>query len=125
MCANRVSQQTGIERDRKGSLSMDEFARMQNELTSLADTLGRKWNLVILHRLLRKGPLGFSELLDDIEEISSKVLSESLDDLEESGFVDRTIVSERPFRVQYSLTQQGTALESLIDKVHEGSLTVN
>ncbi len=97
---------------------------MQQELTSLAGVLGRKWNLVIVNRLLQDGPLGFSDLLDNIEEISSKVLSESLDDLEESGIVDRNIVSERPFRVEYALTKQAMPLESVIDSVREGTLAV-
>jgi DNA-binding HxlR family transcriptional regulator len=97
---------------------------MQRQLTSLAGVLGRKWNLVIINRLLRDGPQGFSDLLTEIDDISSKVLSESLDDLEESGLVDRSIVSERPFRVEYALTERATALETVIDAVQEGSLTV-
>lgn len=97
---------------------------MQNELTTLSDVLGRKWNLVIINRLLSKGPLGFSDLLGEIEGISSKVLSESLDDLEERGLVDRNIVSERPFRVEYALTQNGSALDAVIDQVRSGSLSV-
>ncbi|MBX0325543.1 helix-turn-helix transcriptional regulator [Halomicroarcula sp. F13] len=91
---------------------------------SLSDVLGRKWSLVIVHELLRDGPLGFSDLLTEINDISSKVLSESLDNLEEAGFVERTIVSERPFRVEYSLTNRGIALDSVIDKVREGAINV-
>jgi DNA-binding HxlR family transcriptional regulator len=42
------------------------------------------------------------------------VLSDSLDDLEEKRLVDRTIVSEKPFRVEYSLTERGASLEDVI-----------
>lgn len=97
---------------------------VQNELTSLSDILGRKWNLVIIDRLLTDGPMGFSDLLDAIEGISSKVLSESLDDLEQVEFIDRTIVSERPFRVEYSLTDQVDAVEGIIRQVRHGQLRV-
>ncbi|WP_226479565.1 winged helix-turn-helix transcriptional regulator [Natrinema amylolyticum] len=111
------------ERKESGTLSIHGSTQIQNELTSLAGVLGRKWNLVIIDRLLRNGPLGFSDLLNDIDGISSKVLSESLDDLEESGFVDRNIVNERPVRVEYSLTHRAVAIEPLIEKVREGTLS--
>jgi DNA-binding HxlR family transcriptional regulator len=42
------------------------------------------------------------------------VLSDSLEDLEEEGIVDREIVSEKPIRVEYSLTEFGASLESVI-----------
>jgi len=99
--------------------------RLQTELTSLADILGRKWTLVIIHRLLRDGPLGFSDLLGEIDDISSKVLSENLDRLNEGGFIERHIVSERPFRVEYSVTSSGRILDSLIAEVREGNLSVD
>lgn len=124
MCPNQTAnRQLASSGETRDTIRYD-FDRIQSDLTSLSDTLGRKWTLVIVDRLLRDGPLGFSDLLDDIDGISSKVLSESLDDLEDAGFVDRAIVSERPFRVEYSLTQQGGTLESIIDKVRSGNLTV-
>jgi len=46
--------------------------------------------------------------------ISGKVQSDVLEDLEEHGFVDRTVVSEKPFRVEYSLTDRGRSLEPVI-----------
>lgn len=100
-------------------------SNVQQELTALADVLGRKWNLVILDRLLANGPMGFSDLLEDIEDISSKVLSDSLTALEAADFVDRTIVNERPFRVEYAVTRRGKRLESLIAKVRDGDLRVS
>ncbi|MDG5778922.1 helix-turn-helix domain-containing protein [Haloarculaceae archaeon H-GB2-1] len=103
----------------------DDSPQFQQELTELSSVLGRKWNLVIVNQLLRNGPMGFSELLDSVDGISSKVLSESLSDLEAVEFVHRDVVSERPFRVEYSLTHRGVALESLIDKVRAGHLRVS
>lgn len=43
-----------------------------------------------------------------------EVLSESLEDLEEKGIVDREIVNEKPVRVEYSLTEFGESLEPVI-----------
>jgi DNA-binding HxlR family transcriptional regulator len=83
-------------------------------ITATATILGRKWHPVIVHRLLTKGPLGFNALKGAVDGISSKVLSDSLENLEEHGLVNREIVSEKPFRVEYSLTPRGKSLEPLI-----------
>ena len=80
-----------------------------------AHLVGRKWHPVIVDRLLACGPLGFNALEREIGEISSTVLSDSLEDLEEKGLVDRSIVSEKPFRVEYALTEQGASLEPVIE----------
>lgn len=84
-------------------------------VTCAAHLVGRKWHLVIVDRLLACGPLGFNALEREIGGISGTVLSDSLEDLEEKGLVDRSIVSEKPFRVAYSLTEQGAALEPVIE----------
>ena len=80
-----------------------------------AHLVGRKWHPVIVDRLLACGPMGFNALEREIDSISSTVLSNSLEDLEEKGLVDRTIVSEKPFRVEYSLTERGASLEPVIE----------
>lgn len=84
-------------------------------VTCTAHLIGKKWHPVIVHRLLEHSPLGFNALKAEIEAISSTVLSNSLEDLEENGLVNRAIVSEKPFRVEYSLTEQGASLEPVID----------
>ena len=83
-------------------------------VTTTATLIGKKWHPVIVHRLLEYGPSGFNELQENVDGVSSKVLSDSLDDLEENGLVDREIISEKPFRVQYSLTDHGESLETVI-----------
>lgn len=83
-------------------------------VTCTAHLIGKKWHPVIVHRLLAHGPLGFNALKDEIDSISSTVLSNSLEDLEDNGLVNRAIVSEKPFRVEYSLTEQGASLEPVI-----------
>jgi len=83
-------------------------------ITTTATLIGKKWHPVIVHRLLRNGPLGFNALKAEVDGISSKVLSDSLEDLEEKELVDREIVSEKPFRVEYSLTERGESLEEVI-----------
>ncbi|WP_262180971.1 winged helix-turn-helix transcriptional regulator [Haloarcula laminariae] len=86
-------------------------------ITTTAAIIGKKWHPVIVHRLLENGPSGFNELKENVDGISSKVLSDSLEDLQEHGLVDREVVSEQPFRVQYSLTERGASLESVIGEM--------
>jgi len=73
---------------------------------------------VIVHHLL-DGPLGFAALEDAIPDISSTVLSNSLDDLEAKDVIDRRVVSDQPFRVKYALTDRGRSLAPVIDAMAE------
>lgn len=84
-------------------------------VTATASLIGKKWHPVIVDRLLSEGPLGFNALKEAVDGISSKVLSDSLEDLEERGIVTRSVVSEKPFRVEYALTDRGADLEPVID----------
>lgn len=87
-------------------------------MVAASSVLGRKWHPVILHRLLEHGPLGFGELDGRIQGISGKVLSESLDDLEEKGLVERSVIDTKPVRVEYSLTTHGRGLRDAIEELH-------
>jgi len=91
-------------------------------VTTTASLICKKWHPVIVHRLLEHGPSGFNELKDDVDGISSKVLSSSLDDLEEKQLVDREIISKKPIRVQYSLTDHGRSLEPVIFAMRDWGL---
>jgi len=88
-------------------------------VTTTATLIGKKWHPVIVHRLLDEGPCGFNELQESVDGISSKVLSDSLDDLQEKRLVNREIVSEKPFRVEYSLTDHGKSLEPVIVEMRD------
>ncbi|MFB6171509.1 MAG: winged helix-turn-helix transcriptional regulator [Haloarculaceae archaeon] len=86
-------------------------------VAATARLVGRKWHLVVVHRLLTRGALGFNDLDRAIDGISSKVLSSTLDDLSEKGFVERRVVSEKPFRVEYDLTRRGESLRPVVAAV--------
>ena len=88
-------------------------------MTTTAMLVGKKWHPVVIDRLLANGACGFSELEGLVDGISSKVLSDVLDDLETKQLIDREIVNEKPVRTEYSLTDHGESLESVIDAMHE------
>lgn len=91
-------------------------------ITTTATIIGKKWHPVIIHRLLENGPLGFNALKSEVDGISSKVLSDSLEDLDEKTLVNRAIVSEKPFRVEYSLTERGSSLAPIIYAMRDWGL---
>jgi DNA-binding HxlR family transcriptional regulator len=87
--------------------------KCKQSLLSSADILGRKWHPLILYSLLEESQLGFSELKREVDGISGKMLSESLELLvSEYGLIERR--STENSRVYYSLTDQGEALEPLL-----------
>lgn len=88
-------------------------------VTSTMNLIGKKWHPVILHRLLDQGPLGFTALQNEVDGVSSKVLSDALDDLKEKRLVNREIVNEKPVRVEYSLTELGRSLEPVIFSIRD------
>ena len=87
--------------------------------SAAATVLGRKWHPVIVHRLLQRGPLAFNALEAAVHGVSSKVPPDSLEDPTERGLIDREVVSEPPFRVEYSLTERGRSLEPVICAMRE------
>src|SRR5258708_25416743 len=62
-------------------------------------------------QLILQGRMRFAELRASIPEISDRMLSERLRELEEEGIIDRLVIPETPVRVEYELTEKGRALE--------------
>jgi DNA-binding HxlR family transcriptional regulator len=90
------------------------FVEPSEVFDRVQEVLGRKWHLRLVYQLLENGPMGFSGLKRETAGISSKMLSESLSSLEENGIVHRSVVNEQPVRVEYTLTEQGEALEGVV-----------
>ncbi|MEU5901773.1 MULTISPECIES: helix-turn-helix domain-containing protein [Streptomyces] len=74
------------------------------------DVLSNRWDSVIVYILGESGPMRPRALLARIGGISPKVLNEALRRLEYNGLVVRQAYAEAPPRVDYSLTEAGTAL---------------
>ncbi len=65
-----------------------------------------KWTLLVV-RVLGRGPCRFNALRREVGEISQKVLASTLRDLEENGFISRTVTPVTPPQVEYALTDLG------------------
>ena len=83
-------------------------------LIAVAELVGHKWYPVLLNELCIEDDRSFSELQAAVDDISNKMLSDSLSALEERGLVCRAVVNDKPVRVRYSLTDRGRELESLL-----------
>jgi DNA-binding HxlR family transcriptional regulator len=74
------------------------------------ELVGRRWTGAIL-RVLMDGALRFSEIAQAVPELSDRLLSERMKELEGRGMVQRTVHSGPPLRVEYSLSEMGRELE--------------
>src|ERR671914_211078 len=77
------------------------------------ELIGKRWTGAIVAVLL-DGPLHFSEIRRLVPEISDRLLSERLKELEAEGIVERRVIDGAPVRTEYSLTDKGKALEPAV-----------
>ena len=82
------------------------------ELTLLL--ISNKWKVLIIRDLL-EGTKRFSELKKSITNISQKVLTSNLREMEENELLTRKVYPEVPPRVEYTLTDIGYSLKPLLD----------
>jgi DNA-binding HxlR family transcriptional regulator len=87
-------------------------------ITVTAELLGRKWHPVIVHRLM-EADMRFNELQRELNDISDKVLSDSLKDLQEKDIVKKEVVQETPKEVKYCLTERGKSLSEVVETMRE------
>lgn len=76
--------------------------------------IGDKWKVLILRDLM-PGTKRFGELKKSIGNVSQKVLTAQLRDMEASGILSRTVYPEVPPRVEYTLTDLGRSLKPILD----------
>jgi DNA-binding HxlR family transcriptional regulator len=81
-----------------------------------SELIGRRWSGAIIFVLL-KARCRFATLRAVIPEITDRMLSDRLQELETAGIVSRTVVPETPVRVEYGLTRKGHALASAIAEI--------
>jgi DNA-binding HxlR family transcriptional regulator len=80
------------------------------------ELIGRRWTGAILRALLR-GVSRFGDLAAAIPDMSDRMLSERLKELESEGIVERRVIPAIPVRVEYHLTPKGRALESVVQTI--------
>jgi DNA-binding HxlR family transcriptional regulator len=82
------------------------------------ELVGKRWTGAIL-LVLMDGPLHFSGIRQLVPELSDRLLSERLKELESEGIVERRVLDGSPVRVEYSLTARGRALEPTLRELKQ------
>jgi DNA-binding HxlR family transcriptional regulator len=88
----------------------DPIAPVCQKYHRAVELIGRRWTGAIIQALL-PGQARYAAIREAIPEISDRMLSERLRELETEGVVVRTVFAEVPVRVEYALTEKGRALE--------------
>lgn len=83
-----------------------------------SELIGRRWTGAIIFCLL-KSTCRFATLRDAIPDITDRMLSDRLQELEQEGIVERTVIPDMPVRVEYALTKKGRALGTAVDAIAE------
>lgn len=81
------------------------------------DVFGGKWKSRIICILAAKGTLRYSELRNNLANISDAVLSSEVKDLIGNGMVSRKSYDEIPPRVEYSLTEKGASSVPILQSI--------
>lgn len=94
---------------------MEDF-HLCPKFESANEIVGKRWTGLII-RVLLTGPKRFKELTEIITNVSSKVLTERLKELESAGIVAREVYPEMPVRIEYRLSQKGKDLLPVLDEL--------
>lgn len=86
---------------------------------SASKILSKRWVGLIIHQLL-EGPKRFNELESELN-ITGKVLSEKLKQLEQLDLIKRDVYPTTPVKVEYSLTKKGEGLDPVIKAIESWS----
>lgn len=81
-----------------------------------------KWKLLILKELIKQ-PVRYGELCKRLPDISAKVLTQQLRELENDGIAIRTVYAEVPPRVEYSLSDMGISMLEILKAIRHWGLT--
>ncbi|WHY73132.1 winged helix-turn-helix transcriptional regulator [Fictibacillus enclensis] len=80
------------------------------------DIIGKKWTGLII-RVLLGGSRRFKDIKKQIPEMSDRMLTERMKELESVGIVSRHVYPETPVRIEYALTEKGESLRSIIESI--------
>lgn len=83
------------------------------------DILTGKWKSLILLRLLSNGTMRFSELQKAIPDISKKMLTQQLKELEYHDIVHREVYAQIPPKVEYSITEYGQLMKPVLQTMSD------
>ncbi|WP_017473753.1 winged helix-turn-helix transcriptional regulator [Amphibacillus jilinensis] len=89
------------------------------QVSDALNILVGKWKPIILLHLLSEGTLRFNELKRRIPNVTQKMLTKQLRELEEEGIISRKVYPEVPPKVEYTITVYGETLKPILEAMHQ------
>lgn len=86
-------------------------------IRNTVELIGGKWTFSIIYVLHKEGTKRFKDLERSIEGINTRMLVKELKTLEINGIITRKVYAEVPPKVEYSLTEKGTALDKILNEL--------
>lgn len=83
------------------------------------DILNGKWKISIISSICYHNKRRFTDILNDVNGISNKMLSKELRDLEINKLIKRTVLDTQPVTIHYQLTEYGLTLKTIINDLAE------
>jgi DNA-binding HxlR family transcriptional regulator len=93
-----------------------ETLEIECSIEKALSVIGGKWSFLVLRELF-EGTKRFGELQKAISKVSPKALTDTLRHLESNGVLIRTIYATVPVTVEYSLTEKGQSLHTIIKEM--------
>ena len=91
------------------------------KLHEAVELIGKRWSGAIIVVLLEGGAMRFSEIAQAIPQLSDRLLSERMKELEARGIVERRVHPDAPVKVEYELTDMGRELAPALQQLKSWS----
>ena len=109
--------------DKHKSICLGETLFPDCPVRNILARVGDKWSLLLMHQMMHhQEPMRFSSLKKALPDISQKVLTSTLRNLEADGFVVRKVYAEVPPRTEYTLTPRALSFMAACRPMVEWSI---
>ena len=96
-----------------------EQKKRMRSVQDAMDALNGKWKIAIISSICCYGKRRFSDISNDVEGVSNRMLSKELKELEVNELVKRTVLPTQPITVEYELTEHGDTLQRIISELSD------
>src|ERR1051326_6866806 len=94
-------------------IDKDEHRKEMKAIQDSMDVLSGKWKISIISSICYYNQRRFSDILNDVNGISNKMLSKELKEMEVNRLIKRTVQDTQPISVHYQLTDYGLTLKTI------------
>lgn len=96
-----------------------EYKQEMRAVQDSMDVLHGKWKIAVISSICYHNKRRFSDILNDIDGISNRMLSKELKELEINMLIKRTVYPTQPVTVEYALTDHGNTLKTIINNLKD------